>query len=101
MAGAAKFASDEMKDLASTHANEISGGTVGPAGRYEEMVGAGSIPEELPCEAYGIWDSYGQLMAASSADQMNGWYFHVDCPEEMPYMSQLTYEAQDSDGVRQ
>eukprot|EP01054_Gregarina_sp_Poly1_P004941 Gregarina_sp_Poly_1__4940@NODE_261_length_10458_cov_187_060244_g228_i0_p14_GENE_NODE_261_length_10458_cov_187_060244_g228_i0NODE_261_length_10458_cov_187_060244_g228_i0_p14_ORF_typecomplete_len105_score18_37_NODE_261_length_10458_cov_187_060244_g228_i038674181 len=98
MAGSAKFASQELKDLCLEHANEIAAGGEGPKGQYDDMVGAGSIPEELPCEAYGIWNVAGELCCAASADGMNAWYFHVDATE-LPFCSQLTYQAQDPQGV--
>eukprot|EP01057_Protomagalhaensia_wolfi_P005759 Protomagalhaensia_wolfi_Nauph_80__5758@NODE_701_length_2092_cov_17_986849_g524_i0_p2_GENE_NODE_701_length_2092_cov_17_986849_g524_i0NODE_701_length_2092_cov_17_986849_g524_i0_p2_ORF_typecomplete_len219_score44_65DUF5011/PF16403_5/0_53DUF5011/PF16403_5/3_5e03_NODE_701_length_2092_cov_17_986849_g524_i07663 len=92
MAGSAKFASQEMKDLCASKA-----GQEGPKGQYDDMVGAGSIPEELPCEAWGIWNASGELCCAASADNMNGWYFHIDAAD-LPFYSNLTYTAQDPQG---
>lgn len=80
---------------------ELAGsGAEGPTGRYQELVDAGSIPAELPCEAFGLWGSDGILYAAKSADGMNGWYFHLDMPaDETPIASEQTYEAEDNTGV--
>lgn len=96
MAGAAKFATQEMKDKVIELTQTVDS-TPGPEGYYTDMVNGGLIPAELPCEAYALWDSQGYLQAAQSTDKMNGWYFHCFATE-LPYWSEASYEAQDPQG---
>lgn len=95
MAGAAKFASDEIKASIAEHVTSILAGEEGPTGELEKV--KEQFPRDIPTEAWGMWSSDGALIAAWSADKMNAWYFHSDLTEAPGY-SEQSYPAQSNAG---